>query len=611
MKSKIFLFIVLFCINLYGSNENFSNDIYKNLGKNFDQYGIVYNEEETTISFIKQDLLFQSGNTKVTKPLQIVLYDFFPKFMNILTKHRANIKKVVIKGHTSSLNKNGKTKEEKFELNRVLSQKRANSFLDFIKNIIHKEVIDNQDWIEDNFEAKGLSSAEKIYTSDGKEDLNASKRIEIQVVFYKNLQDVALEANILDPKANKTVYLADYLRQLLIENPTLKEKFNLLKSFESEISVAKSSFYPTVTLNYSYSDYSQSDPDNYTSMQNQDITIRYNIFNGFKDLDEINIQKASYKSNSFLKDQIENDLIYSLTEAFVNIKKQNEILQLAKQNLKDYDNWKSKEDVKFQNGVIALRNYAKIESRYIQQRMNYKELEKQYKDDVSTLKRYLDFHEDDISSFETLKPKNKYLEHKDIAFYDLEKYSPFIKEAIQNINLYKERYEKSSVSLYPSVNLVAKKSILDENYETTDDVRTKETTVGVEASLALYSGGKESATNEKRLFEYRQMIEKKAEVQRDVNYKLELAYNNNEMYTQKEDLLTNLVIKREDSLLGATYDYKFAKIDANDLLDIVDDLYIAKKMYIENKYNILLSKYKIFSTMGIIKNSILEHEIKE
>ena len=62
----------------------------------------------------------------------------------------------------------------------------------------------------------------------------------------------------------------------------------------------------------------------------------------------------------------------------------------------------------------------------------------------------------------------------------------------------------------------------------------------------------------------------------------------------------------EESLYGATYDYKFAKIDANGLLDAVDELYMAKKTYIENSYDRQIAIYKILSIIGNIKEFIFK-----
>jgi adhesin transport system outer membrane protein len=203
------------------------------------------------------------------------------------------------------------------------------------------------------------------------------------------------------------------------------------------------------------------------------------------------------------------------------------------------------------------------------------------------------------------------LNNKSDAYVDIEKYSPYLKEAKSIIKIYKEKLEQSKVNFYPTLNLIAKKSVLDENYETRDSIETTDTSIALEAKLELYSGGKDSANNDKKYFEYRGKIEKKEDVLREVTYKLDLAFNKYELNLEKKNLLKKLIIKREDSLLGASYDYKFAKIDANDLLDAVDDLYLAKTMYIENKYDLLISKYKIFNTIGLIKDIILENKIKE
>ena len=136
-----------------------------------------------------------------------------------------------------------------------------------------------------------MSHSEPIYDQNGTEDSSASRRIDMQVIFN---EEIKKSVKIIEPVSPNTIYLADYVKRLLNESYTLKEKYNLLKSFESDIRIAKASFYPIVSLNFKHTDYSESTPDNFTDTQSKDITIRYNIFNGFKDLEETNINQYNY-----------------------------------------------------------------------------------------------------------------------------------------------------------------------------------------------------------------------------------------------------------------------------------------------------------------------------
>ena len=611
MIKKYILISLLFLTSLSASNKAFDDDVKKYLEKDFYKFGIAYDKQKSKISFIETEMLFENGKNSLRKPFEMIIDRFFPRYLELLVKHQINIKNVIVKGHTSSLNRSARSYKKKFYLNKILSQKRADSFLDYLLNMPNDYVQNNIEWIDNTFLAQGMSSSDLIYDENGVEDTEASRRVEIEIVFNKKLKYIRKSSNIIKEKYTDTKKLKTYVKRLLEESATLKEKLNLLKSFEADIKVAQAAFNPTVTLNAKYTDYSQSTPDNFTDTVSKDITLRYNLFNGYKDLQEKNIKTYNYQLNQHLNEQIEDDLVYSLVEAFNKKKKQKDTLELAKLNLEDYDLWIAKEDIKFQNGMISLRNYAKIQSRDTTQRMNYQEINKQYLDTISTFKRYLNFNKKDIEDFEDLYPNYQYINNKDIAYFDLKQYSPYVKEATQNIQLYNEKLLQSKVNFYPTVNVIAKKSILDENYETASTVTTKETSVAFEASLELYSGGKDSANYEKKLFEYREKMAKKEEVLRDVKYKLDLAFNRYDLTLQKEKLLKTLIKKREDSLLGASYDYKFAKIDANGLLDTIDDLYSAKKMYIENKYEKLLSQYKILNVIGVLKTTILETQNKD
>jgi len=607
MKKILTIFLV-FTI-LYGSNPDFTRDINTKLKGDFYKLGITYDPTSSKIVFNESEMLFKNGSAEINKPFKYILNYFFPRYLAVVLKHKDNIEKIIIKGHTSSNNSKGKTLQEKYMLNKVLSQKRADKFLAYAKSIDNLLIKENKDWIDKTFEAIGVSSSQPIYDKNHKEDKEASRRIEIEIVFKNELKSILSNPDIKEFQDEKDIhYLSTYVKKLLEKNPTIAEKYHILKALQADIQGANAAFRPTATLNFKQTKYLESDPDKKTDMQSKDITIRYNLFNGFKDLSEEKIQKYSYRSNQYLKKQIENDLVYSLAEAFITIKKQKDVLELSKTNLEDYDIWIAKEDIKFQNGLTSLKDYAKVQSRDIGQRMNYEELTRVYNDSVDSLKQYIEFSTKDIENFEELNPTSKYLENTKLAFDDMELYSPYIKEAKANITLYKEKKKQVEVTFYPRVDFVAKKSILDTDYEELDSKTTKETTLSLEATLAFYSGGKDEATYKRKLFEYRQKLDKLQSVKNDMTYRLRLAINKYKLTFNKEDLLLHLIAKREDSLLGASYDYKFAKIDANALLDAVDDLYNAKKLYIENRYDRQIAEYKILSMIGIIKDFILTQD---
>lgn len=611
---KKLLIILLLANTVLLSNEletnnfkdTFSKEIKGEFSEDFNIWGVKFDQKKSLIRFSKSDLMYKPGSSQMQESFELILKDFYPRYLEFILEHKDYIEEVVVVGHTSSENGKAKTKDGKYLRNLVLSQDRASIVLNYMKNLDDDIVVNNIDWINKKFRSVGLSSSKIIIDKNGKENKFLSRRIEIQVKFLKINRSSDEDTTSDIKKIKKSKLLSAYVQQLLIQNPTLNEQYQILSALQQDIEIAKAAFKPTVTLNYRQTKYSQSNPDEQTDSRTEDVTVKYNIFNGFKDEKEQRIKEKYYDATKSTKDQVVSDLVYTLAEAFVEIQRQKEILVIAKLNLNDYDKWIKKEKIRFQNGLISLKDYAKINSRDTIQRMNYQEMMRTYKDSISTFEKYIDFDKKDIEIFEELNIDSVYFKSRKLSLDDAKIFSPYIKEAERNILLYKEKADKSKVNFYPTVDLVGKKSQLKDDFKNRASDKTEETTLMLEAKLELYSGGKDQADYEMKLSEYRQKLQKRDEVLRDVAYKINLAHNKYELVAVKEQFLNKLISQREESYIGANYDYKFAKIDANGLLDVVDDLYDAKKQFIENKYNIVLAKYKILSDIGIIRESILD-----
>lgn len=588
------VFVWIFC--MIGFIHAQSNNIYSNITdeivSKLQPYNVKYEESSHSLKFVDHYKNFQMS-------VPDHLHDNLPKILKVLIEYKDYIKKITILGYSSSRNSQGKTKEEKYLKNLVISQKRADNVLKYIKGLSTQLSLHDVDWIEKNFFSIGKSSSDVIKNEQGEEVESLSRRVEIQIQLQTNLKQ----------RENKVISLAFYVQKLLKDYPSIKEKYYLIQSLQQELRQSKSTDYPTLDLNYNYTDYSKSDDDHYDLVKALDLTMRYNLFNGFKDLRQKNIDTYNIESNKYLKKQVESDLIQIFIESYLSIQQKKEVLDLAYNNLDNYKIWMDKEDIKFQNGLATFHNYSQVQGRYIQQKINLEEAKTAYKQSIIKMQKYIEFYSDDTNYFEKLNPSSKYFINKTVAFDDMLKKAPSIKEANANISMYKQKCEQSKSAYYPKVDLVGKTKITDEDYNNylAPKNNVKESYVALEASFNLFSGGKDMANYKKTLFEYKQKLQKKQEIQRDLSYKLKTSYNQFDLEKTKQIYLKKLVEKREDSYLGAKYDYKFAKIDAKALLDAVDELYSAKKQQIENRYQLQTTKYEILGEIGVLKETILKN----
>lgn len=163
--------------------ERLRTQLYEDLQEEFKNDLKVWGAEidpDLSIRFKKVEFLFDRGETELQPKFQEILSDFFPRYINILTKddYKTDISEIRIEGHTSSM-WFGKTKDEGYILNMELSQGRTRSALAYL--IMLPEIQDQKSWLVSHLTANGLSSSKPILEPSGIEDEAMSRRVEFRV----------------------------------------------------------------------------------------------------------------------------------------------------------------------------------------------------------------------------------------------------------------------------------------------------------------------------------------------------------------------------------------------------------------------------------------------
>ena len=140
---------------------------------------------------------FGQGDYTVPPEFKNVLRDFFPRYVDILTKdeYKNKIAEIRIEGHTSrEWGKNGE--DLAYYYNMELSQDRARKVLEYVLEIGDSRIKDHKEWIKEYLTANGLSSSKLIPNKDGTPNQEASRRVEFRVVTKSEELITELEALI-------------------------------------------------------------------------------------------------------------------------------------------------------------------------------------------------------------------------------------------------------------------------------------------------------------------------------------------------------------------------------------------------------------------------------
>jgi len=157
------------------------NALNKEFGPDFADWNAELDEDTLTFRFKNPALMFARGSKKIQAQYKEILNNFFPRYINILKDYESEIVNVHVEGHTSSRYRTAPTAEEKFEKNRILSQKRADTVLKYMKGINDPSVSYNKLFINKAFVANGKSSSQLVLNEDGSENIELSRRVEFRI----------------------------------------------------------------------------------------------------------------------------------------------------------------------------------------------------------------------------------------------------------------------------------------------------------------------------------------------------------------------------------------------------------------------------------------------
>lgn len=161
-------------------NEELYEDLLVEFKDDLDQWHATIIDTTLSIKFEEPRLLFDDGQDSLKDTFELILNDFFPRYLSVIQKPKYlnDISEIRIEGHTSS--KGTGTRDYNYLLNVELSQSRAKNTLSYLFTIPTVSE-DQKKWCIDRLTANGLSWSKLVYKKNGEEDEKRSRRVEFRV----------------------------------------------------------------------------------------------------------------------------------------------------------------------------------------------------------------------------------------------------------------------------------------------------------------------------------------------------------------------------------------------------------------------------------------------
>lgn len=159
--------------------------IYKALLDEFQSdltiWGAEIDRETLSVNFTAPEVLFANGRANLTEQFQLILNEFFPRYLGVLDRFKPIIQEIKIEGHTSSRWNQGSGDYEAYFNNMRLSQSRTRAVLSYVM-ALNEVRGEHYGWVKSNVAAVGYSSSKLVMNDEGLEDEQRSRRVSFRVI---------------------------------------------------------------------------------------------------------------------------------------------------------------------------------------------------------------------------------------------------------------------------------------------------------------------------------------------------------------------------------------------------------------------------------------------
>lgn len=226
-----------------------------------------------------------------------------------------------------------------------------------------------------------------------KRDYEQSLRELLKTIGKESFEEIKIKTDF-SFKNDTDNFLTKDVAELISLLPEYKIKKYQVEQIKLQEKITKSNFYPTISASIGYG-LSDTKPIPDTNKWNLSFTLRasYNIFNGFKDLNDLKIANINIKTKELelydTKLNLQNNF-YLLKKNFIDLK---ELLKVKEKYLKALEKQAEIISIKYANGLATYYDWYQTEDSFINLQKNLLNLKKELIISEIELKKFLGFTE--------------------------------------------------------------------------------------------------------------------------------------------------------------------------------------------------------------------------
>ncbi|HDM8131627.1 TPA: TolC family outer membrane protein [Vibrio harveyi] len=399
--------------------------------------------------------------------------------------------------------------------------------------------------------------------------------------------------------------LEQAVENTLISNPDIKSAFNEFVSKRYVNEASSGAYLPSVDLDagVGYEGINPAESNRKSTdltRKEATITLTQLIWDGSATLNDIDRTAADAESVRYQLLSDAQDKALEVAKVYLDAVKAYEVLTLSENNLKVHK--KIYQDIKkrVDSGIGSTADLTQVEAR----------LAKAHGNLVAAQNNLFDTH----TIFTRLvgqAPQGLIFPRADQNFIpytvddaiDLAFNShPVIKISKADVDSAKFQYKQSKGNYYPTVSVEASQTWRDDAAGV--EGNSDETTAMLRMRYNLYNGGSDSANAESFAYQLNKAKDLRERAYRNVEEGLRLSWSALDLTQQQKQFLSDHVDSASETVIAYEKQYRIGKRTLLDLLNTENELFEARKDYLDAKYAEQYAKYRVMNATGQLLNAL-------
>ncbi|MCT7655684.1 TolC family outer membrane protein [Oceanimonas sp. NS1] len=397
--------------------------------------------------------------------------------------------------------------------------------------------------------------------------------------------------------------LEEAVTQTLLTHPKVKESFHLYQSRQYEHDEAFAGYLPTLDANagigYEYTDSpgvrdGDARTDKTLTRKEAGLSLRQMLFDGFKTPSNVHRTQAEADAQRYALLSDAENIALRVAEVYLDVLRQDEIVELSRRNLSTHEQILSDIQRRTSSGVGSTADLNQINGRVARAYSNMTAAENNLRDAQSQFVSLVNEMPGDLRQ---PQPDANYVPPTlEDALAQAKDNHPTLMSASFDVEAAHQQHRDAKSGFYPTVNIE-----LDSNWnDDIDGVRghNNDFTAMVRMRYNLFNGGADLARSRSTSALEMQAKDIHMNAHRQVEEGMRLAWAAYESLGRQKDFLQRHVESSYDTVDAYKKQFSLGSRTLLDVLNTENELFEARRSYINAEYDQLLAEYRIMNASG-------------